>query len=315
MIAIPVALVVTHLTPALSAGAVAAPAPRLATGVAHSTWFDLNLADGGPTFTTSSTPQLPAPPAISAAGGILVDIDTGRILWEHNPHLSLAPASTTKIMTALLTLENLSPDTVITVTPDALNQAGDETKVGLRAGEKLTVRELMYAMLMESANDAATVLANDTVGHDRFVGAMNAQVAALGLHDSHFVTSVGLDDPGQRASAYDLAVLGTVVETRFPLMQQITSTTETILPATATHRQYNLYNLNQLLQMFPGAVGIKPGYTGDAGPCEVGMAVRNGHHLVSVLLNAAYAFKQTSQLLDWGFRVDVTPTASATPTH
>ena len=240
-------------------------------------------------------------PPINAASGILVDADSGAILWERAEHTAMSPASTTKILTALVTLENFPPDKLVEVTPDALREQTDETLMGLVAGEKLTVQELLTGALMVSGNDAATTLAVDTVGLDRFVAAMNAQVKALGLRDSHFTTPVGLEDPAQKTSAYDLATLATATVNHFPLFRQIVATVHTVLPGTATHHTYELWNLNQLLGTYPGASGIKPGWTGDAGPCLVGMAERDGHRLISVLLNAPLVFNESRQLLDWGF--------------
>ncbi|MGH7750630.1 MAG: D-alanyl-D-alanine carboxypeptidase family protein, partial [Candidatus Dormibacteria bacterium] len=149
-------------------------------------------------------------PAVAADSGIVVDLDTRSILWERNPHLSHAPASTTKLVSTLVALENFGPDRQVTITADALHQAGDETVMGIHAGESYAVAELLAGMLLISGNDAATAMAVDTVGMDRFVETMNAQIASLGLHDSHFTTPVGLDDPAQLASAYDLAAVATV---------------------------------------------------------------------------------------------------------
>ena len=258
-------------------------------------------------------PPKAAPPAINAASGILIDTDTGTILWQNNPHASLAPASTTKIMTALVTLQNFSENRNVKVTADALAQAWDETKMGLTAGQTLTVRELVEGMLMVSANDAATVLAVDTVGMKRFVQTMNDQVAALGLHDSHFVQPVGLDDPGQKSSAYDLAVLGITAYDNFPAFSTIVGTQNATLPTTATHTSYFLSNINLLLTTYPGVLGIKPGYTGDAGYCLVAMASRGGHRLVSVLMNAPLVYHQSAQLLDWGFQMLGVTSALPTP--
>src|SRR5438105_4711332 len=108
-------------------------------------------------------------PALSADSGILVDVDRHAILWQRNPHLPHAPASTTKVLTSMVVLENVSPAAQVTVTPDALTQASDETVMGLQAGEKLSVSELLTGMLLVSGNDAATALAVDTMGMDRFV--------------------------------------------------------------------------------------------------------------------------------------------------
>ena len=269
-------------------------------------WFDLTTLDQPRSFQPAPHTLGGAPPA-AATAGILVDIDTHQILWSSNPHESLPMASTTKEMTALVVLQNFSPDTVVTITADALHQDWDETRMGLTAGEKLTVRELLYGMLLVSANDAATALAVDTVGMERFVAAMNAEEVALGLHDSHFATPVGLTAPGQYASPYDLAVIGATAYDRFPLFRQIVGTHDFELPAGPTHKDYQLHNLNQLLDKYPAAVGIKPGWTGDAGACLVGMAVRNGHRLISVLLHADYPAATEAQLFDWGFATEGLP--------
>lgn len=303
---------VRHRSPAASAPAGATtPAARAAPSPAvrvvlknpdlpeHVPWYGLKVISAEPGLYESEAHH--PPPAINAAGGILIDVDSGRILWEQNPHRSLPPASTTKIMTALVTLQNFEPQHLVTVTAEALHQEGDETLMGLIAGERLTVEELLTGALLVSGNDAATTLAVDTVGMDNFVTAMNAQAGALGLRDSHFVSPVGLDDPEQRSSAFDLAVLARTAIDRFPIFQRLVSTPEAVLPANQTHHQYSLSNLNELLRTYPGAVGIKPGWTGNAGSCLVGMAVRGGHRLISVVLNAPFPVTQTRGLMDWGF--------------
>ncbi|MFN2568505.1 MAG: D-alanyl-D-alanine carboxypeptidase family protein [Candidatus Dormibacteria bacterium] len=271
-------------------------APEL---VAHAPWFGLQvLSDPSPLHEVP--PAQPAP-AMGAAAGILIDVDTGGILWQQNPHASLPPASTTKIVTAMVALRNFDPQQLITITPEALHQAWDETKMGLVSGEKVSVEDLVTGALLVSGNDAADALAMDTVGMENFVEAMNSQVRALGLHDTHFVTPVGLDDPGQRASAHDLAVLARTAVQTYPLFRRIVATPAATIPATATHHQFDLYNLNELVHTYPGAVGVKPGWTGSAGSCLVGMATRGGHQLLSVLLNAPLPATQTKRLFDWGF--------------
>jgi serine-type D-Ala-D-Ala carboxypeptidase (penicillin-binding protein 5/6) len=248
-------------------------------------------------------------PDIAADTGILVDVDTGSILWARSPHTPHAPASTTKVLSSLVALENFAPDRVVDITPDALHQAGDETKMGLHAGQRLTVQELLDGMLMVSGNDAADAMAVDTVGMEAFVVTMNRQLEALGLHDSHFVTPVGLDDPDQKASAYDLAAIAVADVTHFAVFRQIVSQTEIDLPASDDHGAFYLSNLNRLLKIYPAATGIKPGWTGDAGGCLIGMAERDGHRLVSVLLGASRVFTDTRDLLDWGFVQEGLPSA------
>jgi serine-type D-Ala-D-Ala carboxypeptidase (penicillin-binding protein 5/6) len=275
-------------------------------------WYGMRLVEGSVEFAAAATPI--HPPTIHAAAGILVDIDSNTIVWQQNAHSQLAPASTSKILTALVALENFSPSHEVTLTPPAVHLAWDESRMGLLAGQTLTVGELLTGMLLVSGNDAATALAEDTVGMERFVGAMNAQVAALGLHDSHFTTPVGLQDPAQFSSAYDLAAISAAAVRRFPLFRDIVATHTADLAATSGHPEFFLQSINALLSIYPAAVGIKPGWTADAGYCEVGMAVRDGHRLISVLLDAPYDFSQSRHLLDWGFVQEGLPSTLPTPT-
>jgi serine-type D-Ala-D-Ala carboxypeptidase (penicillin-binding protein 5/6) len=265
------------------------------------------------TFSDDSA-QYKGAPKVDAAGGILVDVDSGSILWARDPHTARPPASTAKILSTLVALENFDPDRVVTITPDALTQAGDETVMGLHAGDQLTVRELLQGMLLVSGNDAADAMAVDTVGMDSFVNAMNQQLGALGLRDSHFVTPVGLDDPAQLASPYDLAAIAAVDVAQFPLFRQIVATTDMVLPASSQHPEFDLHNLNRLLRIYPVADGVKPGWTGDAGPCLVAMAERNAHRLISVVMNAPQLYTDSRALLDWGFMQLGLPSTLPTPT-
>ena len=277
-------------------------------------WFRMAVASGDVSFQTPAVMPAGAPP-VRAAAGILVDMDTGEILWERDPHTPLAPASTTKVLTALVALENLNAEQAVTITPAALGQAPDDTVMGLKAGETLTVTELLEGMLLPSGDDAASAIAVDTVGEPRFLAAMNAQLAALGLHDSHFTNTSGLDDAGLYASAYDLAAISTITYDRYPLFDQIVASRRIELPAGSAHPAFQLNNLDALLDAYPAAVGVKPGWTGDAGQCLIGMAVRDGHRLLAVLLNAAYPARLESRLLDWGFQVEgLPPLLPPTPT-
>jgi D-alanyl-D-alanine carboxypeptidase (penicillin-binding protein 5/6) len=290
-------------------------ATNTAADLPRSAWYGMRLVTDPVHFSVAGTPV--APPAMTARGGILVDIDSNTILWQHDAHQQLAPASTAKVLTALVTLENLQPSQPVTVTPDAVHLAWDESRMGLAPGQTLTVQELLTGMLLVSGNDAANAIASDTVGAERFVGAMNAEVEALGLHDSHFTSPVGLDDPEQHSSAYDLAAIATTAVRKFPLFREIVALRSVNLAATAGHPDFQLQSINLLLSMYPPAVGIKPGWTGAAGYCEVAMAVRDGHRLVSVLLNAPFSYSQSRRLLDWGFvqegLASTLPTPSPTP--
>ena len=286
--------------------------PVGASDVTRAPWYRLKALTDHVWFTGTPTAQ---PPANTAVSGILVDIDARQILWERNPHEQLAPASTIKLLTSMVVLENFAPSKLITATPNALFAGGDETTMHIDPGEKLTVQELMTGLLMVSANDAANVLATKTVGMERFVAAMNAQAAALGLQDTHATSPVGLDDDNMYSSAYDLAVLATLDYTHWPVFRTIVGAQETVLPASPLHSEFDMTNVNQLLQLYPAAVGIKTGYTGNAGNCLVGLAVRDGHRLLSVLLNEPNVIFATSrQLLDWGFTQEGLTAQYPTPT-
>ena len=283
-----------------------------ATNLPRPAWFGMRVLSGAVSFEPATVAA--GAPAIRALGGILVDVDTGVILWQHDDHAELPPASTTKILTALVALENFSTAMEVTVTGPALHQAWDETRMGLKAGETLTLQELLTGMLLVSGNDAASAVAVDTVGMERFVGAMNAQVEALGLHDSHFTNPVGLPDAGLFTSAYDLAAISVAAVRKFADFRAIVAMRTAQLAPSTTHPSFTLRSINALLAMYPPAVGIKPGWTAQAGYCEVGMAVRGGHRLLSVLLNAPYSAGQSRRLLDWGFVQEGLPSTLPTPT-
>ncbi len=290
----------------------AATRGELVTDVARPAWYGLQLLDDTVTFHAARR-LTSTPPLIRAAEAILVDPDTGEILFQQNAHARRPPASTIKLLTAMLVLQNFSTSRLITATPNALFQAWDESRMGLRAGDTLTVRDLLTGLLTVSANDAADVFAVDTVGMERFVGAMNAEVAALHLQDTHATSPVGLDAPGMYSSAYDLAVIAAVDVERFPLLRQIVATPYTVLPHTATHPAFFLRNINLLLRMYAAATGIKTGYTANAGACEVGMAVRGGHRLIDVILNGDLVYTSSKRLLDWGFTQEGLPSQLPPP--
>jgi serine-type D-Ala-D-Ala carboxypeptidase (penicillin-binding protein 5/6) len=243
----------------------------------------------------------PVPPTIKARSAILLDLDTGGALYQVDAHGRHAPASLLKVATALVALEHLRLDQVVTV-PVSINQLPwDSTRMGLRPGERLTVRELLYGLFLNSANDAAITLAEAAMPRPTFMALMNAKAAQLGLVDSHFVNPVGLDDPGQYTSAADLARTSIELTRRFPEVAAIASTPSLTLPATATHHAYVLYNLNQLIRTYAGATGLKTGWTGRAGGCLIATATRNGRHLLVVVMGSPSLFAEAATLLDYGF--------------
>jgi D-alanyl-D-alanine carboxypeptidase len=217
----------------------------------------------------------------------------------------MPPASLTKILTAILAIEYGKLDDVITVAPEDL--AGEST-MGLVAGEQQTLRNLLYGMLLPSGNDAATTVARYLGTHignagvttqdpvARFSDMMNARVAQLGLTDSHFVTPHGLDTPDHYSTAYDLASLSWYAM-HLSVFNEIVRTVQYDAPGHA------LLNTNEMLTRYDGADGIKTGWTDGCGLCLVTSATRDGHRLISVVLNAPNWYSDSTVLLDYGFSV------------
>jgi len=247
----------------------------------------------------------PAPPVIKARSAIILDLDSGGVLYQLDAHGRHAPASLLKVATALVALEHLGLDQMVTV-PLSINQLPwDSTRMGLRPGERMTVRELLYGLFLNSGNDAAITLAEAAMPRATFIALMNATAAQLGLLDTHFVNPIGLDDPGQYISAADLARISIELTTRFPVVAAIASTPSLTIPATATHHAYALYNLNQLIRTYQGATGLKTGWTGRAGGCLIATASRGGRHLLVVVMGSPNIFVEAASLLDYGFATPV----------
>ena len=246
-------------------------------------------------------PVAPPAPIIKARSAVLVDLDSGKTLYQLDPHGRHAPASLTKVVTALVAIDHLRLDQTVTV-PVSINQLPwDSTRMGLRPGERLTVRELLYGLFLNSGNDAAITLSEAAMPRATFVGLMNAKAATLGMADTHFANPIGLDDPAHYTSSADLARASAELIRRFPDVAAIAATPSLTLPATATHHAYALYNLNELVRKYPGATGLKTGWTGHAGGCLIATATRDGRHLMVVLLASPRIFEEAAALLDYGF--------------
>jgi len=246
-------------------------------------------------------PMAPPAPVIKARSAVLVDLDSGKTLYQVDPQGRHAPASLTKVVTALVALDHLRLDQTVMV-PVSINQLPwDSTRMGLRPGERLTVRELLYGLFLNSGNDAAITLSEAAMPRATFVGLMNAKAATLGMADTHFANPIGLDDPAHYTSSADLARASAELIRRFPDVAAIAATPSLTLPATATHHAYALYNLNELVRKYPGATGLKTGWTGHAGGCLIATATRDGRHLMVVLLASPRIFDEAAALLDYGF--------------
>jgi D-alanyl-D-alanine carboxypeptidase len=249
----------------------------------------------------------PAPmaPTLKARSAILIDRDSGNVLFQLDAHGRHAPASLLKVMTALVALEHLRLDQVVTV-PVTINQIPwDSTRMGLRPGERLTVRELLDGLFLNSGNDAAITLAEAAMPRASFIALMNAKASQLRLTDTHAVNPIGLDDPAQYTSAADLARTSVELTTRFPEAAAIASTPSITLAATSTHHAYALYNLNQLIRTYAGATGLKTGWTGRAGGCLIATATRGGRHVLVVVMGSPSPFVEAASLLDYGFATPV----------
>jgi serine-type D-Ala-D-Ala carboxypeptidase (penicillin-binding protein 5/6) len=246
-------------------------------------------------------PSAPALPVIKARSAIVVDLDSHQTLFQLDAHGRHAPASLTKVVTALVALDYLRLDQVVTV-PASINQLPwDSTRMGVRVGERLSVRELLDGLFLNSGNDAAITLSEAAMSRSAFVAGMNARAAALGMADTHFVNPIGLDDPAHYTSAADLARAATELESRFPEVAAIAATPAMALPATATHHAYRLYNLNDLIRTYRGATGLKTGWTGRAGGCLIATATRDHRQLLVVVMGSPRIFDEAATLLDYGF--------------
>src|SRR3954468_10038778 len=238
-------------------------------------------------------------PALLGRSAILVDGSSGRVLWSLHPHQRRQIASTTKIMTALLALRKLAPHDLVTV--DKSVPRVPLVREGLRAGERVEAWKLFYAMLLYSGNDDALALAIAAGGTKwHFVHQMNVEARILGLHDTHFVSPSGVVDAGNYSSAWDLAAL-TRVAMRNPRFRHIVRTPRKEVAWSAPTFAKVYVNNNRLLTSYPGANGVKTGYTHKAGPCLVASATRRGVSLIAVVFDSPDMYTDAKRMLDFGF--------------
>jgi D-alanyl-D-alanine carboxypeptidase (penicillin-binding protein 5/6) len=243
------------------------------------------------------------PPALSAPGALLADLDTGQVLFSKDPDSRRPIASLTKIMTGLLVLERSRPSDIVTVGEDASIPEDDRAGIsalGLEVGEQISVEHLLYALLLQSANDAAVALADHVSGSvPRFVKDMNRRAAALGMRHTRFRSPNGLDDRGY-STARDLMTL-TRAAMAIPAFDTIVATQFHTIPAPDGSERH-IQNRNVMLWLYEGATGVKTGYTSRSGYCVVATAERDGRRLVAVVLGApGDAFSDAAALLDHGF--------------
>jgi len=267
-----------------------------------------------------------APAPLTASEAMLMDADTGHILYEKHADMPVPMASTTKIMTALIALRAGRPDQMITVGQDAVDQDGIGSSAGLVVGERIPLKELLYGLLLPSGDDAAVAIADGLAGsQDAFVTIMNIEAQRLHLFQTHFYNPSGLDTDQQLnpipsgqhyTTAYDLVRLARYALS-IPLFAQIVSTRTYMPPANTSHGVALPWkNTNTLLTDFPGTVGIKTGWTAAAGGCLVFAARRQGHPLIGVVLHSQGSSNtqlldeqaraaDSAALLSWGFRLPI----------
>jgi len=244
-------------------------------------------------------PALP----IHGHAAYLVDLDTRQVMWARDPDTPRAPASLTKLVTAMVAVDDAaSLDRTVVIAKEAPQVV--PSLMGISAGERLTVRELIEGLFLDSGNDAAEALARGIVPRDRFIRQMNQKAKSIGLTASHFVTPSGLDAPGHVMSAHDLAHVAAYLDEYYPALAAIASAKEFAISATADHKAFYPHNLNPLLWSYPGATGLKTGLTDNAGGCIVATATRDGRHLIAVVMNATmHSAADATVLLNYGFSV------------
>lgn len=236
---------------------------------------------------------------------IAVDETNGQVIVSKNSTVEVPIASLTKVMSAMVVLDLASAQEQIIVSRHASNYP--PTKIGLSSGEKLTVDELLHAMLMTSANDAAQALADGIDGKYNqhvFVWAMNEKAKMLGLTHTHFANAQGFDSTQNYSSAADLVVLTHYALTHYPEIANIVATDYIHLPVTSTHKQYDLYNWNGLLDVYPNVSGVKIGNTDAARYTNIVQSERNGRKILVVLLGAEGVLQRdldAATLLDSAF--------------
>ena len=241
---------------------------------------------------------------LTSRAALLMEKTTGQILFAQNEHEALEPASVTKIMTLLLTMDAidsgaLSYDDVVTVSANAAGMGGSQ--VFLAEGEKITVEELLKSVCVSSGNDAAVALAEKVSGvTELFVEQMNNRAKGLGMDDTHFVNCTGLTAKGHVTSAYDIALMSRELLTRHPDIRRFT----TIWTDTIRGGAFGLANTNKLIRFYDGATGLKTGYTTSAGYCISATAEREGMELIAVIMKGETADKRNTDakaLLNYGF--------------
>lgn len=240
-------------------------------------------------------------PVLTSKSVLMYDLTTNKTLFEKNPREKLPMASITKIMTAIITLENPRDDDKYTVRDEHL--VGEDS-MGLTAGEVLSREELLYGLMLPSGNDAAEVLAgNYYLGREAFIKAMNDKAKALGLTDTQFSNPSGLQGDGvQYTTTYDLLVMTKYAMDNYPLFKKIVATDSYSILPTNSHKAYELVSETNLLTTYSGVQGVKTGFTPEAGLCLVTYLEYGGHKIIGILLNSQNRRGEMKDLLDYSLK-------------
>lgn len=237
---------------------------------------------------------------IKAKSAIIMDATTGKVLWSKDPDTARYPASTTKIMTGLLLLENTLPSDMITAPPD-VEKVG-EASMHLKPGEKVSARDMLYALMLRSANDGCYAVAVQIAGSvPGFSKMMNDRAIRIGCKNTHFNNPNGLNDPMHTISARDLALIAREAM-KNPQFEEVVRTPKYIIERSLNQKDTHMVSRNKWLRKDATADGIKTGYTRPAGHCYVGSATRDGYRVITVVMNSENWQKDHQQMLDWSFK-------------
>ena len=251
----------------------------------------------------ANTIEKPKVPTVEAQGAILIDERSGRILWEKNGFDPLAMASTTKIMTLLIAIENGNLEDIVTVSEKAARQP--KVKMNLSAGEEIKLEYLLYALMLQSFNDSAVAIAEHIGGTvENFCQMMTNRAYELGAYDTIFETPSGLDKGEHHSTAHDMAIISRYAMQNPEFVRIVNTMNATVF---SNKKEYNLINKNRLLYEMPGAKGIKTGFTNKAGHCFVGAVEHNDMGFISVVLGSGWGGNRhqkwidTKKILNFGF--------------
>lgn len=240
-------------------------------------------------------------PIVNAKASVAIDMSTGEVLFEKDAHTRLPIASVTKLMTVLIILEENNLDEIVNVSANAANTEG--STMYLRQDEQITVRNILYGLMINSANDGAVALAEHNAGSvNAFIDKMNKKAVELGLINTHFSNPIGLDGPKNYSSAYDIAKLGRYVY-QIDLIKEAAKSKNMDVSSVSGKYIHKLESTNELLDGYLHVKGLKTGKTDAAGLCFVAVAENDqGNEVITVVLNSPDRFQETKILLDWLFR-------------